>query len=751
MTVILFENLKRTEPFARLASAPVGGASAYGTILQTPRAWWAIFIDVCFRRKRVGTTTWSLVCAAVVNVIALIAISPLSSALFTSEEVLVPKRVDFERIIPRTNTSLQADPTRETYFRTMSAATMDVSTSVWVTDSVLAFPIFPKTEAAQFRPSLVSSYSRWSAETTTVKSTYECQDMKLESANFTSKRYSNTYTKQGYGPINGTQPMVTFVLTHGSGCRYELSVHPAADIAVAGGVTWSNATTFFPTTASVLPIGGITGGRIHSPNVTATDIYARVNATEQCKGRDIIIMSTPWTAPTFEVQYGFVPTNQTFDHSPDFSMRAMLCQSRYFVANSAMNALILGGSETVLNTSTQNHKEYREASNSDDIIDVPAFQALSMGDDWSGYFDQKSILIDTAKTAAATSGFKAEVKNLGFSSMGPLLAAASGFNISYMMQDSGLAQRAASLKGRFFQETLREVFTKPKLVETEDIVGEGTMVETRVVVLAEIAITLASSFFASSILLSVIFWRSRLAHRPLNLTSDPSSTIGLSLMINQRLSRSSTCKVCMAHRKSISIQLCKERSISLQTIVLSKQVMIRVGQIHNAIPTLLLMQHEGTPFKVKAKRNWRPRVIHARMLTTLGVLLTIILVAVLVLNAFSGRAQLSQVAWIYEADISRLGLSFSSFAPISIAPTVISIMVSLWWDQLDMAFRILQPFISMSHGPTSINRGAGLTYRSKSWVGAATKAGRNKHLGPTDDRNRLCARTDTYSIHVCPV
>jgi DNA-binding transcriptional regulator of glucitol operon len=124
--------------------------------------------------------------------------------------------------------------------------------------------------------------------------------------------------------------------------------------------------------------------------------------------------------------------------------------------------------------------------------------------------------------------------------MGPLLAAASGFNISYMMQDSGLAQRAASLKGRFFQETLREVLTKPNLVETEDIVGEGTMVETRVVVLAEIAITLASSFFASSILLSVIFWRSRLAHRPLNLTSDPSSTIGLSLMINQRLSRSST-------------------------------------------------------------------------------------------------------------------------------------------------------------------------------------------------------------------
>ncbi|KAF1913324.1 hypothetical protein BDU57DRAFT_504408 [Ampelomyces quisqualis] len=116
-----------------------------------------------------------------------------------------------------------------------------------------------------------------------------------------------------------------------------------------------------------------------------------------------------------------------------------------------------------------------------------------------------------------------------------------------------------------------------------------------------------------------------------------------------------------------------------------------------------------------------------RMLSLLGILLALVLVALLVLNAFSGRSLLSQRAFIFEADISNLGLSFSRFAPISIAPTVISIVVGLWWDQLDSTFRILQPFISMSRGPTPINAGAGLTYRSKSWVGAAIKAGRNKH------------------------
>jgi hypothetical protein len=131
--------------------------------------------------------------------------------------------------------------------------------------------------------------------------------------------------------------------------------------------------------------------------------------------------------------------------------------------------------------------------------------------------------------------------------------------------------------------------------------------------------------------------------------------------------------------------------------------------------------------KVKARRDWRPKVIHVRMLLLLGIFLTAVLVAVLTLNAFSAHSRLSQSAFIFEADVSKLRLSFSTFAPISIAPTLVSIIVGLWWDQLDSTFRVLQPFISMSRGPTPISAGAGLTYRSKSWAGAAIKAGRNKH------------------------
>jgi hypothetical protein len=133
------------------------------------------------------------------------------------------------------------------------------------------------------------------------------------------------------------------------------------------------------------------------------------------------------------------------------------------------------------------------------------------------------------------------------------------------------------------------------------------------------------------------------------------------------------------------------------------------------------------PVKVKAKRNWRPGVIRVRWLLSLGILLTLILVAILTLNAFSMRSQLSQLAFIYEANVSKLGLSFSTFAPISIAPTLSAIIIGLWWDQLDSTFRVLQPFISMSRGPTPICDGAGLTYRSRTWLGAAVKSGRQRH------------------------
>lgn len=120
-------------------------------------------------------------------------------------------------------------------------------------------------------------------------------------------------------------------------------------------------------------------------------------------------------------------------------------------------------------------------------------------------------------------------------------------------------------------------------------------------------------------------------------------------------------------------------------------------------------------------------MIHLKSLFLLGAFLALVLSALLVLYSFAAQSQLYQRAFMYETDLSKFGLSISTFAPISIGPTVISIAVTLWWDQLDMTFRLLQPYISMSRSPTPIRSGAGLTYRSKTWLGAAIKAARHRH------------------------
>ncbi|KAH7382515.1 hypothetical protein DE146DRAFT_792925 [Phaeosphaeria sp. MPI-PUGE-AT-0046c] len=698
MTVILFEDVKRSEPFTRLATAPVGGASAYGTVLQTPRAWWSIFIDVCFRRKRIGHTSWSLICAAFINVIALLVISPLSSALLTSEEVLVPRSVEFSRIVPRADIQIPMVPTRETYYRAMNAVMRNVSTSAWLNDTSLAFPFWPSTEAAQYGPSFATSYGTWNAQTTALRSKHQCQNMTLKSADVVPRRYSDVYVMQSSRPVNGTQPMAVFVLESGDGCKYELSIHPAIDMAARGGVTWSEASTFIPTIDSILPIQG----RVFTTNMTSTHIWSRVNASEQCRGRDIIIANTPFTVlPKMDPRGApGLAQNATYERAAGFRMRALLCDFEYRISNETVKAVVSDSSGTELSSTPNSAGADQDIPSS--LINISEFQRLNTQNDWVSYFDSASMRSESMADSLGDSP--------GFSGMAPLLAVLSRFNLTTILDDPDIVERIGSLKGRFFMEMIRDSFTNPKLFETQSMNGEATAVENRVVVLTEIGFTLAALFYTSACLLVAVFWTSRLSRRPLNLRSDPASTIGLGLMFTQNFARTSAIKrLHSASRVDSYTMLQRERYFTAGSE-------LQKGD-DNADP----------PLKVKAKRTWRPRVIQARMLALLGTMLILVFVAVLILNVYSARSQLSQRAFIFEADVTRFRLSFSNFAPISIAPTVVSIIVGLWWDQLDSTFRILQPFISMSRHPTPIKTGAGLTYRSKSWVGAAFKAGRNRH------------------------
>jgi hypothetical protein len=317
-------------------------------------------------------------------------------------------------------------------------------------------------------------------------------------------------------------------------------MHPAVDMAYNGGVTWSDASTFLRNSQDRLSMGG----RVYPGNVSSTDIYARINASEQCKGRDIILMNTPWTVPLnfTEARVPFIPQNQLYQHSPSFRMRGLLCESQYFMSTRKKPILVSGSPQQNLDANLHSPEPSEKVP--DGLLDLRNFQTQSMQDNWRTYFDVTSLLaatppIDPVGDIRGTKSFPTYPK---FSGMGPLLAALSNYNLTSMLDDPEIVQKAAAIKGRFFTETIRETFNDPQLLETGVVRGEATIVETRIVVLREIGLTLAALFFTSTILLILIFWNSRLAHRPLHLQSDPASTVGLSLLLDRRNSALSTLR-----------------------------------------------------------------------------------------------------------------------------------------------------------------------------------------------------------------
>lgn len=225
ITVIIFEDVKRTEPFARLASSPASGTSAYGTLLQSPKSWWGILYDMTFKRKKMGKTGWSLVFALFVHILALLAISPLSSALLATEEVFVPQTVDFTRSTPTGNSQVSMNGTRETYMRIMANMTRNMSNSAWTSDESFTLPFWPSSGQRQMQSKILTDDRSWEAQTTTFSTGYSCENMTLESADLRNRTYkvADWHSTEDWQKYNGTTPMVTYVLSSASGCRYELS------------------------------------------------------------------------------------------------------------------------------------------------------------------------------------------------------------------------------------------------------------------------------------------------------------------------------------------------------------------------------------------------------------------------------------------------------------------------------------------------------------------------------------------------
>lgn len=328
MTTVLFEDVKRTEPYARLARP--NGAEATSSILKSPGAWWNALYDG-FAKKKNGSRSIILICASFLNIIGFLAISPLSSAILFSEDLVVPRSTEFTSLTPVENLTLPIDADRTTHFRTIANLLQNVSTSPWITDEYTILPFWPADMQDAPITSLPTSYSQtWEAETTMFKSHMNCTQMTMDRQTYINVKY----TKDG-----GKLPSISTIWSSSDGCKYGLSVENSFQY----GGSWSDASTFY--------------------NGMHASIF-RANSTLQCQNRDIIILADS-------------------SSSTKGNFTAHLCDSKYYMANITAQVALDGDEPHI--SYDENEFEKSKFTIPDNLLNTTLFRNLTLNADWKTY------------------------------------------------------------------------------------------------------------------------------------------------------------------------------------------------------------------------------------------------------------------------------------------------------------------------------------------------------------------------------
>jgi hypothetical protein len=467
MTAVLFEDIKRTEPYARLARS--GGADAKVSILKAPGAWWTALYDG-FAKKKNGSRSWVLICASILNIVGFLAISPLSSALLFSDDVVVPKSTDFLRLAPVTNTPLPIDADRTTHFRALANLLQNVSTSPWITDEYTILPFWPSDMQTSAISSLPSSSSQaWEAETTMFKTELNCTQMSLDRQVMGKDEYWDAGVV--YGPVDA----VSMIWSAPNGCKYGMSSDKTLfDI---GGGSWSDASTFYYADSALH-----TGGASSSSNHTV-----------ECDGKEILFLTEAWK-------------------SEGASYSAHMCDTQYYMANITASISLTGDEPDISFNETE--FEQKKVSIPDTLLNTTQFRDLTLDSNWPTFM----LSILWSSTAM-----------LGGPSV--LLGALYDYNMTELISDPNWVTSAAKAKQRYFGEVVQAALTHQGASRETNMQGKVRDIETRVLVQTGPAIALGILFALSLLLVLGVWWFSRLHRRPLNLKEDPASTLGVSCLM----------------------------------------------------------------------------------------------------------------------------------------------------------------------------------------------------------------------------
>lgn len=669
---VLLDDVKRTEPFARLALP--AGAPANKSLTWKAGPWWTALSRSFSGRHGGLRTSWAMFWAAFAFMLGSLVVSPLSATLMVPQNVIFTQRTDFSQLDINDSLPLQANPLSTTYFRTVSNVLQNVSTSAWITDHYAVLPTWPEgLGVAPLGPVLSTNSATWRSGATVFGIELYCEPLTFErydTGNFTNHQH------------NLTQEASIVVFSSPSGCtaeyRFILGMEP--DFYNTGVSAW---TTVVDQTLNA---------RSDSTSGAMQYLVGNVSFVS-CESQDEII-----------VMMSALPSFSSVPLAENFTAGGQVCQTIPYSAESVPVEVTLTTEESIVSIDEAKFNSSR-APLSGDTADMNLFREVFFSMDWP-----------THVATFDSTGF------LSTSFLGPmnLLSPLYGTSPIEALSSPNLTENMRRTENRFFGELLRDAFDNNTDKTPQRISGDVITNQRRLVVVPAIAITLEVVIGIQLILLAIILKITRLSWRPLGLYTNPAPVVAVAgLLANDRAALQSIRDESAAGSpKSL------EKSLSDRTYRLIKGDIILDNKVAAVAP-----KGEGKESQDvhDGKKPAKPVVFSIFALLALVVLLLLILATIATLYGYSRKQSLHQAAFVFALDVKVNGKSYGQVNPASIITTLLGVCVSLWWGSLDSTLRELQPFLALASEPVRGWKGISVSYVSSYLLWASQRAARRGH------------------------
>jgi hypothetical protein len=309
-----------------------------------------------------------------------------------------------------------------------------------------------------------------------------------------------------------------------------------------------------------------------------------------------------------------------------------------------------------------------------------------------------------------------------------------GGSIGSMMEAEDLPNYAAKVKNRFFAEALLESWTD--LAQANSITStsfEVSITTPRLIVTLWVGIATCVILALLLTLAVPLVFLTHLSRRPLGLTRDPSTIMAAVLAM-----QNPNTAACFHN-------LDEEPLRQMHTTLGTHHFFVEHGELSTLNPTTVLPAplRPSVPHP-RSRRSrlshllglaepqfigddWRPATLRVWTGILLGLFLLAVLAGIAGMYAVSTGSGLSDSALVAQKLVVFGHYRLGALAPYSIVPTLMAVLVKLWWEVIDDASRLLAPFLDILHHPQPAQKVATLTYASSPILWVTLKATKSKH------------------------